>query len=450
MPVRYQISGQGAAEIAASVEAGVRNSALAPGAALPPVRALAAQLRVAPATVAAAYKTLRQRGLVETGGRNGTRVRPRPPVAGRRSRRQPPSPGTIDLSSGEPDARLLPSLAPRLRRMAGEAGDPIGYGASGPWAELVALGRQRLAADGVPIRATAVTVTSGALDAIERLLTAHLRPGDRVGVEDPGWANLLDLVAALGLETVSMPVDDDGPTVDGLVGALDAGVAAVVVTSRAQNPTGAAVSPSRAKRLRALLAAAPGVLAIEDDHAAELAEVTLAPLGGAGSSWAFVRSVSKPYGPDLRVAVVAGDEATIARVEGRMRLGAGWVSTLLQRLVVELWRDEAVSGVVERASRDYADRREALCGALAERGIGCRGRTGINVWVPVTDEVAAVAGLRDRGWTVAPGSPYRLASPPAIRLTISPLDHAAIEPLADAVAAVLRPSNQRVAAGLTR
>ena len=168
----------------------------------------------------------------------------------------------------------------------------------------------------------------------------------------------------------------------------------MVVTSRAQNPTGAAVSPARAKRLRGVLAAAPGVLAIEDDHAAELAEVPLAALGGAGTTWAFVRSVSKPYGPDLRVAVVAGDEATIARVEGRMRLGAGWVSTLLQRLVVELWRDEAVSGVVERASRDYAGRREALRGALAQRGIVCRGRTGINVWVPVADEGAAVAGLR--------------------------------------------------------
>ena len=434
MPVRYQITGRGAAEIVASVETGVRAGALAPGATLPPVRSLAGDLGVAPATVAAAYKNLRQRGLVETAGRNGTRVRPRPPLASRAARRPTAPPGTVDLSAGEPDPRLLPQLGPRLLRLAAAASEPISYAQSGSWRELIALGRERLAADAVPVRDAAMTVTSGALDAIERLLAAHLRPGDRVGVEDPGWANLIDLVAALGFETVSMPVDDDGPTVDGLRHAITAGVAAVVVTSRAQNPTGGAVSPARASVLRKALAAAPAVLVIEDDHAAELAEVPLAPLSGAGGAWAFVRSVSKPFGPDLRVAIVAGDEASIARVEGRMRLGAGWVSSLLQRLVVQMWQDDAVTAVVEQASTEYVRRREALLAALAERGVSARGRTGINVWVSVPDESAALAALRDRGWAVAPGSLYRLASSPGIRITISPLEMSDVDRLADAVA----------------
>jgi len=318
--------------------------------------------------------------------------------------------------------------------LAATASEPIGYAHSGPWPELIALGRERLAADVVPVRDAAVTVTSGALDAIERLLAAHLRPGDLVGVEDPGWANLIDLVAALGLKTVPVPVDDDGPTVDGLRQAIAAGVAAVVVTSRAQNPTGGAVSPTRASALRKMLAAAPTVLVVEDDHAAELAEVPLAPLAGAGGAWAFVRSVSKPFGPDLRVAIVAGDEASVARVEGRMRLGAGWVSSLLQRLVVQMWQDDAVAAGVARARTEYVRRREALLAALAERGVPARGRTGINVWVPVPDESAALATLRDRGWAVAPGSLYRLASSPGIRITISPLGMSDVDRLADAVA----------------
>ena len=73
VPVRYQVTGRGAAEIAASVEAGVRSDALPPGSSVPPVRTLATSLGVATATVAAAYKLLRDRGVVETAGRLGTR-----------------------------------------------------------------------------------------------------------------------------------------------------------------------------------------------------------------------------------------------------------------------------------------------------------------------------------------------------------------------------------------
>ena len=86
-----------------------------------------------------------------------------------RAQRQPSAPpGTVDVSAGEPDHRLLPPLGPRLRRLAGLASSPLRYADSGPWPELVDLGRQRLAADGVPVDGAAVTVTSGALDAIER------------------------------------------------------------------------------------------------------------------------------------------------------------------------------------------------------------------------------------------------------------------------------------------
>jgi DNA-binding transcriptional MocR family regulator len=436
--VRYQVGGTTAAEITASVEAGVRDGGLPPGAGLPPVRALAATLAVSPATVASAYRTLRQRGVVETAGRHGTRVRPRPPVAGSRlARWLPPPPGARDLAAGEPDPRLLPALGSRLRDLAGEVGTPMGYRDAGPLPELVGLVRDRFAADGVPLAGAAVTVTGGALDGIERLLGGQLRPGDRVAVEDPGWANLLDLVAALGLAPVGVPVDDEGPTVPGLRRALAAGARAVVVTARAHNPTGAAVTEPRAAALRSVLAAHPDVLLVEDDHAAELAGVPLHPLAGATSGWAFVRSVSKPYGPDLRLAALAGDEATVARVEGRQRAGQGWVSSLLQRLVVSLWRDPAVAAGIAAAGESYRRRRTALREALAARGLAGHGRTGINVWVPVPDETRAVAALRETGYAVAPGALFRLASGPGIRITVSPLDDADLPALADAVAAAV-------------
>ena len=437
---QYQVTGSSAASISASIEAGIRGGDLRTGAALPPVRILAGALHVSPATVAKAYQELRNRGVLETIGRQATRVRERPAVALPRSSLRLPIPaGMVDLSAGDPDLRLLPRLGSPLRAVAGQLGSPLGYASSGALPEFVEAARARLAADGVPVGAAEITVTSGSLDAIERLLTTHLRPGDAVAVEDPGWANLLDLVAALGFTVVPVTVDDEGPLPEQLSVALAAGVRAVVITARAQNPLGATVSAERAAELRPILAGYPEVLLIEDDHAAELAGVSLHCLAGATPAWAFVRSASKPYGPDLRIAVLAGDETTIGRVVARMRIGTGWVSTVLQRLLLVLWQQRSVTAAIASAAESYDERRLALRDALSARGLPAHGATGINIWVRVPDETRTVSALRDAGYAVAPGSLFRVASPPGIRITISPLAPADIEPVAEAVAAAAHP-----------
>lgn len=424
------IEGRGAGDIAASVERTVTAGGLAPGTSLPPIRDLAAELGVNPNTVAAAYRLLRQRGVVETGGRRGTRVRARPATTRRSVHQVPVPPGARDLSTGNPDPALLPTLHTVTGRQ-------VRYGDPAVSAELAERARQRFAADGVP--AAHLALTSGALDGVERVLAAHLRPGDRVAVEDPSWSRLLDLVAALGLVPEPIPLDDDGPVPEDVAAALDRGCRAVVVTVRAQNPTGAALGAARARELRTILAAAPHVLLVEDDHAAEVAGAPLCGLAGTTAHWAHVRSVAKAYGPDLRLATLAGDETTVDRVQGRLRLGQGWVSHLLQDSVLALWDDPAVDARLRKATATYAARRQAMTGALADRGVPAHGRSGLNVWVPVPDETGAVARLLTAGWVVAPGSRFRLASGPGVRITVAELDPAEISRLADAVAAAVRP-----------
>ncbi|NED29608.1 GntR family transcriptional regulator, partial [Streptomyces anulatus] len=110
----YRISGRRASEIAASVERGVSSGDLSPGQVLPPMRELAARLEVNPNTVAAAYRTLRERGVIETAGRRGSRVRPAPVGASRGSLRIEAPPGVRDLGEGNPDPGLLPDLGPAL------------------------------------------------------------------------------------------------------------------------------------------------------------------------------------------------------------------------------------------------------------------------------------------------------------------------------------------------
>ncbi|MGO4747996.1 aminotransferase class I/II-fold pyridoxal phosphate-dependent enzyme, partial [Streptomyces sp. 2MCAF27] len=313
---------------------------------------------------------------------------------------------------------------------------PALYGTPEVSPELARAARAALDADGVP--GGPVAITSGSLDAIERVLAAHLKPGDAVAVEDPGWGSVLDLVPALGLRTVPVAVDDDGPLPERVEEALHKGARALIVTCRAQNPTGGAVSAERARALRTALDRHPRTLLIEDDHGHGIVDLPLHPLAGGTEHWALVRSAAKAYGPDLRVAVLTGDTVTVDRVRGRQRLGPGWVSHLLQDALLWLWHTGAVDIAAVAAS--YGRRRDALVRALGERGIAAHGRSGMNVWVPVPDETGAVARLLQSGWAVAPGARFRIASPPGVRLTVSSLGMDDIGPVADALASATGPA----------
>jgi DNA-binding transcriptional MocR family regulator len=248
----------------------------------------------------------------------------------------------VSPATGNPDPELLAPLARVLQRI-----DARLY-LCAQQHELPALREipaKAFEADGIP--ALHLGVVSGALDGVERVLVAQLRPGDRVGFEDPGFSIVLDLVAALGLEVVPMAIDDRG----------------------------------------------------------------------------------------ILPAAIAGDRETIARVAGRQRIGFRWVSHLLQRIVAELESDAANRRRVQRAAALYAERRQTLVAALAARDIVSHGRSGLNVWVPVPEEVPVVQSLLTAGFAVSAGERFRLRTGPAIRVTIATLAPAMVPALADAIAA---------------
>jgi DNA-binding transcriptional MocR family regulator len=278
----------------------------------------------------------------------------------------------------------------------------------------------------------------GTLDGIDRLLATHTRPGDKVAVEDPAWGNLLDLLASRGLSAQPMRVDDEGPDPDDLRAALVAGAQAVVVTTRAQNPYGAIVSPRRATELRSVLAAYPDVLTIDDDHGADLTEGTPQVLCGATRPWAYLYSASKAYGPDLRIAALVGDTDSVDRVAGQLKHTSRRVPGVMQELWATALAEAKNDALLEKASKVYAANRSALIEELARLGIEAHGASGLNVWIPVRDEAAAATGLLARGWAVAPGSWFRIRSGyQGVRVTVATLRPEEAGPLAAAVAGAI-------------
>lgn len=410
------IRGGSAAAIADSIESAVQTGKLSPGGRLPAIRELAQTLRVSPVTVAAAYRLLRSRGMASGSGRRGTALRGDAFTAPVQVARGRSTSARVDLASGNPDPALLPLLGPALRSV-----DPDTrlYGGPLDSSALVVFAAGEFAADG--IAEGPVAVTSGSLDAIERLLREHARAGDHIAVEDPTFPALLDLLASLGLVPAPFALDDDGPRPDALERALGPRVPAVVLSPRAQNPTGAAIGEKRASDLRRVLRKRPRALLIEIDDSAAVSGAPPITLTTGRERWAVVRSTSKWLGPDLRVAVTTGDAITIGRVQRRQAVNVRWVSHLLQNLAMALWSDPSSGRLFARAGEIYAERRLALTEALATHEIRAHARSGFNVWIPVREETATVQALAECGWEVAAGERFRVQSPPAIRVTTSAL-----------------------------
>ncbi|MGW9626490.1 aminotransferase class I/II-fold pyridoxal phosphate-dependent enzyme [Microbacterium sp. NPDC055521] len=431
--MNVMITGTSAAEIADSVRGLRERGALRPGDPLPPVRELATTLGVNRNTAVAAYRQLAQAGLVVSRARAGTVIAGGAPVA------QEGVADTVlrDVASGNPDPALIPDPTPALGRIVGR---PVLYGEPVIDAELEQWTREWMLAD-LPRDDLHVVVTSGAVDAVERLLAQALMRDDAVALEDPCFLSSIHTVRLGGYRAVPVAVDEEGMTVDGLRAALDAGVRAVISTPRAQNPTGVSLSPERAAALREVLADHPYVLIIEDDHFSLLSPHPYASLiSETHRRYALIRSVSKFLGPDMCLALAGTDPTTAERLAMRLSPGTTWVSHLLQRLTHAQLTDADARAQISRAAAHYAARNLAFTRALAARGIPTVSNDGLSLWVRL-DTTARVAAerLMRRGWLARPGDEFLLdetAGPSRhLRLTVHDLTDAEAARLVDDLAA---------------
>ncbi|TDN92920.1 aminotransferase class I/II-fold pyridoxal phosphate-dependent enzyme [Microbacterium sp. BK668] len=438
-----QITGATALEIAESVRRLLDRGVLSPGDPLPPVRSLAERLGVNRNTVVAAYRQLSGAGVVVSRGRGGTRVADRSAVA-----QEGYATDSVlrDVGTGNPDPDLIPDLSVALARVAGR---PVLYGEPVIDRELEDWATQWFGEAVDPAQQFRLTITSGASDAIERLLAQALTRDDAVGLEDPCFLASIHTVRLGGYRPVAIPVDDEGMTVEGLRAALADGVRAVVCTPRAQNPTGASLTERRARRLRAVLADHPYVLVVEDDHFAMLSGRPYHSLIGPGHRrWALVRSVSKFLGPDMCLAVAASDPRTAERLAMRLTPGTTWVSHLLQKLTHALVTDDAVRAEIASAAAHYAERNAAFAARLSAKGLPTAAGDGLNLWVRLPVPARAVTErLMRRGWLARPGDEFVLADDAAawhLRLTVHDLDDEDAEQLAADVATAAADALRRV------
>jgi DNA-binding transcriptional MocR family regulator len=419
-----------------AIEQAILDDRLKPGDTLPTVRTLAKDLGINKNTVVAAYRQLQQTGLVISDGRRGSivagQVSQAPSRLANGRGRQ-----TLSVRDGNPDIAFLPSETDVRDALGRMSVDHHLYGEQRNHAPFVEWAAECFTTDGVGVN-RGIFVCAGALDLVERALGAiGLVPGDKVAVEDPGYMSLHALVRTMGFDLVPLELDANGVVPASLKAALKAGARAVVVSSRAQNPTGIATSKSRSTELKRIVASAGDVLFIDDDHSSLLSLAPYHPWHSReGGRWLTVRSLSKFLGPDYRIAITTGDTDMIERLENRQSVGMGWVSTFLQRLAHELLSSAAVRKKIVAAGTAYRERYEVLVAALKKKGFNVTGSAGLNLWVPMANEREVADRLFEAGWLVRAGRDFSVTGASGIRVTSSRMTSQQSLAFAEALAAV--------------
>ena len=437
--------------IAEEFRLAIRSGALEVGQRLPTFRELASHLDVSVTTVAGAYEMLRREGRVQCTVGRGTFVAGEPPTNGRSTeasaahleirllqtmawRRRTLSatanrlrisfPDALDCTSGKPNVDLLPLEV--VRRAVKEAADALTasdlqYWGPEPIQPLVERLLPVLEADGIPANGSDILVGSSAQQwmVLSCRLLAESQPKLTLAVEEPGYPTILDTFDRMRVRLVGLDLDEYGATPESLDRVLRAGARGVLFVPRGQNPTGASWTRERRAALADVLAAHPGVVAIEDDQVADVSNARYGSLLSdhrIADRVIYIRSFSKTIAADLRIAVAVARGPLCHSLKEAKNFADGWTPRLTQNILARILGDEELGPALAAARDTYRRAREALVEALnavlkPNTGSACPGCDSVNTWVhlpPEADCMDVVERAAAAGVLVAPGEPFFL------------------------------------------
>lgn len=426
----------------------IGDGTLAPGAALPSTRGMAAERGLSRTTVSLVYEQLAADGFIET----------RPGAASRvaRSLRQGPSPGPeratmpgpaapddapvrrISRSGARLAALQLPAAAashpaeidfvygPLARQdfpaaawlkaqravaQRGPArlayGDPMGDPALRQ-ALQAHLGRSR----GMACAVEQLMIVNGSQQALDLCARVLLDPGDVVVVEQPGYRMAYHVFENAGAVLAPVAVDAQGLQTDHLAQVAQA--QALYVTPTHQFPLGGFLPMGRRLALLAW-AQARGAWVIEDDYDGEYRhgvrpEPSLRTLD-AHDGVIHIGTFSKTLSPELRLGYLLLPRALVRPFAMAKRLADRHTATAPQRALAQLLADGSYDRHLRRMRRQQRARQQALLLALAHtlgtqvQVQGAASGLHVVVWfpeLPVTQEMALVEAAADQRVRVYP------------------------------------------------
>ena len=433
------------ARIARHYRGAIQSGTLAPGAAMPSVRALTRLHQVSLSTALQACRRLEDEGLLEARPRSGYYVlTPRrarmPPVDEPDPRRLPDAaqyigihdrvsqyvalserhPPRIDFAAtyaapeAYPGADLKNAAIRALRRDPGLLVRPVAP--NGEAGLRVAIARRALDA-GMRLAPEQVVVTHGCIEALNVALRAVARPGDTVAVESPTYYGLLQVLESLGLRALEIPTSPStGLSIDALEFALQtqpAGIQAVVVVPNLQNPLSCTM-PNAAKARLVALCEQHKVPLIEDDTYSAFGDddAPLKALKGFDQTGNVIHcaSLRKTIAPGMRLGWMSGGRWQ-ARIEMLKYAQSRANEALSQIAMAEFIASSAHDRHLARLRRLLKRQREQVADAIAlhfPAGTRLRVPEGsMLLWVELPQQRSAQAVFEAalaQGIRIAPGT----------------------------------------------
>ena len=328
---------------------------------LPPMRLVAAKLRVNVGTVAKAYDVLRRQDAVAPDSTRGLRLRAASAASPEQTRDRPwaaavmqpvipTDPLSIDIPLvtgaspirfhvSEPGTDLMPiELVTRAFGAALRQAQNLRYAPLRGVDETRAAVEQYLQQRNVALAGAEIILTTGTTQSLAIITRALVPPGGVVLTEHPTWHVALSIFAAAGARVVAMPVDNGGMQVAGLADAvLRHNPAFVYIQPSFQNPTGTTLADERRQELLAI-AGKFQVPIVEDDFGSDLPfGRPSAPLRTPDGAAVVIhlKSFAKLISPALRVGVIVAP-TRYAKVFSHAKHGLDpFVSAVAQRALAE-------------------------------------------------------------------------------------------------------------------
>ena len=303
------------------------------------------------------------------------------------------------------------------------------------WSRLPPQGlpelRAHFAAEtGGTMTAQNVLITPGGQAALSAAFRHLCAPGDPVIVESPTYVGALAVARAVGLRLVPVPGDRDGVLPDVLADALArTGARLVYLQPRYSNPAGAVLAPERREAVLGAVRRC-GAFLIEDDWMRDfdLGPPSPPPLASMDDDGhvIYLRSLSKPVAPGMRVAGLAARGPVLARLRRGRISDDLFVAPVLQQVALDVLTAPGWARHLGSIKRVLRERRDALTAAIAallpECALPLVPAGGVHLWLRLPDrcsdlDVADLAAAR--GVALSPGRMSFPSEPPGPFLRLS-------------------------------